>query len=124
MLIHAKKYCFFLLQITLILAVFACSTFAGRIPKVYNAVVTTDQNLKSSKAYPLIQPVLHEQYAYYPYGPFDSFPLYPPYSPFSPYPPVVFKPPPPKKDQESDEVTFQKIREFHLYIFFLLGRIK
>lgn len=110
----------------MILAIFACSTFAGRIPKVYNAVVTTDQNLKSSKAYPLIQPVLHEQYAYYPYGPFDSFPLYPPYSPFSPYPPVVFKPPPPpKKDQESDEVFFSEdIREFYLYTFFLLGRIK
>lgn len=92
----------------MILAIFACSTFAGRIPKVYNAVLTTDQNLKSSKAYPLIQPVLQEQYAYYPYGgPFDPFPLYPPYSPpYSPYPPVVFKPPPPKKDQESDEVFF------------------
>lgn len=29
-----------------------------RTPKVYNAIITTDENLSPSQAYPLIQPVI------------------------------------------------------------------
>jgi hypothetical protein len=31
-----------------------------RKPKVYNALITTDENLTPSRAYPVIQPVLQE----------------------------------------------------------------
>ena len=31
-----------------------------RVPKVYNAVITSNQNLASSRAYPVIQPVVHK----------------------------------------------------------------
>lgn len=30
-----------------------------RVPKVYNAVITSNQNLSPSRAYPVIQPVIH-----------------------------------------------------------------
>ncbi|CAH2050603.1 unnamed protein product, partial [Iphiclides podalirius] len=32
----------------------------GRIPKVYNALITSNQNLEPSKAYPVYQPVIHD----------------------------------------------------------------
>lgn len=35
-----------------------------RKPKVYNALITTDQNLTPSRAFPIIQPHLQETYAY------------------------------------------------------------
>lgn len=41
-----------------------------RKPKVYNAVITTDENLTPSRAYPIIQPVLQ-----------PAFPVYSPYYP-------------------------------------------
>ena len=47
-----------------------------RKPKVYNAVITTDENLTPSRAYPIIQPVLQ------PAIPFLS-PFYP--AVFDPY---------------------------------------
>ncbi|XP_059051014.1 uncharacterized protein LOC131845882 [Achroia grisella] len=49
----------------------------GRVPKVYNALITSNQNLEPSKAFPVYQPVLHDTFAY-PYSPsiyFGDFPL-------------------------------------------------
>ncbi|CAL7946361.1 unnamed protein product [Xylocopa violacea] len=51
-----------------LLAVFALSATLGlamggpgllRVPKVYNAVITSNQNLSPSRAFPVIQPVVH-----------------------------------------------------------------
>lgn len=63
-----------------------------RSPKVYNALITTDQNITPSRSYPIIQPHIHETgIAYssagsYPFGaaghPYNSFGLYDPYSPY------------------------------------------
>lgn len=36
----------------------------GRIPKVYNALITSNQNLEPSKAYPVYQPVLHDAFGF------------------------------------------------------------
>ncbi|KAF9421470.1 hypothetical protein HW555_002685 [Spodoptera exigua] len=36
----------------------------GRVPKVYNALITSNQNLEPSKAYPVYQPVLHDAFAF------------------------------------------------------------
>lgn len=46
-----------------------------RKPKVYNALITTDQNITPSRSYPIIQPHLHEGIAYgsYPFGGYNSF---------------------------------------------------
>uniref|UniRef100_A0A1I8PKF8 Uncharacterized protein n=1 Tax=Stomoxys calcitrans TaxID=35570 RepID=A0A1I8PKF8_STOCA len=49
-----------------------------RKPKIYNALITTDDNLVQSRAYPVIQPTIHESgIAHYhpfgPYGPYESF---------------------------------------------------
>ncbi|KAG6462332.1 hypothetical protein O3G_MSEX013191 [Manduca sexta] len=41
-----------------------CEPAPGRVPKVYNALITSNQNLEPSKAYPVYQPVLHETYAF------------------------------------------------------------
>lgn len=54
-----------------------------RTPKVYNALITTDQNLTPSRAYPVIQPTVHEApllyppYAYNGFGPFGVVDPYP-----------------------------------------------
>ncbi|XP_037968734.2 extensin [Plutella xylostella] len=37
----------------------------GRVPKVYNALITSNQNLEPSKAYPVYQPVLQDPYFQY-----------------------------------------------------------
>lgn len=47
-----------------------------RTPKVYNAVITTDENLTPSRAYPVVQPVVHEAGLAYPFGAFGPFGLY------------------------------------------------
>lgn len=47
-----------------------------RTPKVYNAVITTDENLTPSRAYPVVQPVVHEAGLTYPFGAFGPFGLY------------------------------------------------
>ncbi|XP_055586631.1 GATA zinc finger domain-containing protein 10 [Uranotaenia lowii] len=47
-----------------------------RNPKVYNAVITTDENLTPSRAYPVVQPVVHEAGLSYPFGAFGPFGLY------------------------------------------------
>ncbi|XP_026759083.2 uncharacterized protein LOC113518383 [Galleria mellonella] len=55
----------------------AANPAPGRVPKVYNALITSNQNLEPSKAYPVYQPVLHETYAF-PFQPsvyFGEFPL-------------------------------------------------
>ncbi|XP_037951846.1 proline-rich receptor-like protein kinase PERK9 [Teleopsis dalmanni] len=50
--------------------------YAQRRPRIYNALITTDENLISSRAYPVIQPTIHEtRLAQYPFGPYA-------YSPF------------------------------------------
>lgn len=51
-----------------------------RTPRVYNALITTDQNLKPSQAFPVIQPTLHES----PFIPY-SFNTFNPFNPFDPY---------------------------------------
>jgi len=67
----------FLLIFPLILGLANCGLL--RKPKVYNALITTDENLTSSRAYPLIQPVVHESHAFgYPFG-------HPGYASFNPY---------------------------------------
>lgn len=56
-----------------------------RTPKVYNALITTDQNLTPSRAYPVIQPTVHETPFVYPpylYNGIPPFGLYDPYTPF------------------------------------------
>ncbi|KAJ6632685.1 hypothetical protein Bhyg_16623 [Pseudolycoriella hygida] len=54
------------------------STTLRRKPKIYNALITTDQNLTPSRAYPIIQPHLHETYAYpsYSYRSYSPLGLY------------------------------------------------
>ncbi|XP_017131857.1 proline-rich extensin-like protein EPR1 [Drosophila elegans] len=46
-------------------------------PKVYNALITTDDNLTSSRAYPVIQPTIHEP-GYAPFGPYNPYGFYSP----------------------------------------------
>ncbi|KAJ0182413.1 hypothetical protein K1T71_001782 [Dendrolimus kikuchii] len=36
----------------------------GRIPKVYNALITSNQNLEPSKAYPVYQPVIQDAFVF------------------------------------------------------------
>lgn len=57
-----------------------------RTPKVYNALITTDQNLTPSRAYPVIQPTLDAPFYYGPYGynAFTPYGYYDPYG-FSPF---------------------------------------
>ncbi|XP_023308782.2 extensin [Lucilia cuprina] len=52
-----------------------------RKPKVYNALITTDEDLVQSRAYPVIQPTIHESgIAHYgPYGPFNPYGVYNPH---------------------------------------------
>lgn len=67
-----------------VLLLFAVSTICAgpalggllRTPKVYNAVITTDENLTPSRAYPVVQPVVHEAGLAYPFGAFGPFGLY------------------------------------------------
>lgn len=57
-----------------------------RTPKVYNALITTDENISPSRSYPIIQPHIHETglaYPAYPFGGYNPFNVYDPYSPFS-----------------------------------------
>lgn len=46
-----------------------------RKPKIYNALITTDENLVQSRAYPVIQPTIHESgIAHYaPFGPYGPY---------------------------------------------------
>ncbi|KAL5285387.1 hypothetical protein ACFFRR_007234 [Megaselia abdita] len=61
-----------------------------RTPKVYNALITTDDNLTPSRAFPVIQPTIHETgIASYPFGVFSS-----PYRVYNPL--VRFAPPYPQ----------------------------
>lgn len=66
--------------IVLVIAFFGCeSASILRTPKVYNALITTDQNLTPSRAYPVIQPSLGDSSFFYgPYG-------YPPYGYYDPF---------------------------------------
>lgn len=52
--------CSLLQVLSLLVAGVVCNPEPGRIPKVYNALITSNQNLEPSKAYPVYQPVLHE----------------------------------------------------------------
>ncbi|XP_013197102.2 uncharacterized protein LOC106140114 [Amyelois transitella] len=65
-----------LLHMFLLLIAVTAEPAPGRVPKVYNALITSNQNLEPSKAYPVYQPVLHE--SYYPFQPaifYGDFPL-------------------------------------------------
>lgn len=64
--------------VLLVLVVTAAPALGGllRTPKVYNAVITTDENLTPSRAYPVVQPVVHETGLAYPFGAFGPFGLY------------------------------------------------
>lgn len=48
-----------LLMIYALITVAATAPGLLRIPKVYNAVITSNQNLSPSRAFPVIQPVIH-----------------------------------------------------------------
>ncbi|CAH0766433.1 unnamed protein product [Diatraea saccharalis] len=48
------------LQLLCLIALVASDPAPGRIPKVYNALITSNQNLEPSKAYPVYQPVIHD----------------------------------------------------------------
>ncbi|XP_073818106.1 uncharacterized protein [Musca autumnalis] len=78
-IMDAKKL---LLFVTLLVIVTTSSgqtkTGLRRKPKIYNALITTDENLVQSRAYPVIQPTIHESgIAHYapfgPYGPYTSY---------------------------------------------------
>lgn len=57
----------------------SCGAALRRTPKVYNALITTDDNLTSSRAYPVIQPTIHESgVAHYPFGPYNPYGFYSP----------------------------------------------
>ncbi|CAH0727440.1 unnamed protein product, partial [Brenthis ino] len=45
-------------------AVVLAAPAPGRIPKVYNALITSNQNLEPSKAFPVYQPVLHNTFPF------------------------------------------------------------
>lgn len=66
--------------IILVIAFFECESAALlRTPKVYNALITTDQNLTPSRAYPVLQSAIHDPFFYGPYG-YNPYPSY--YDPF------------------------------------------
>lgn len=48
-----------------------------RTPKVYNAIITTDENLTPSRAFPIIQPVIQPAIplfgSFYPSNVFDAY---------------------------------------------------
>ncbi|XP_043505108.1 uncharacterized protein LOC122526048 [Polistes fuscatus] len=48
-----------ILIISLLICIVASEPGLLRVPKVYNAVITSNQNLSPSRAYPVIQPVIH-----------------------------------------------------------------
>ncbi|XP_053614134.1 uncharacterized protein LOC128677376 [Plodia interpunctella] len=64
------------LKLLLLVAAVSAEPAPGRVPKVYNALITSNQNLEPSKAYPVYQPVLHE--SYFPFQPalfYGDYPL-------------------------------------------------
>lgn len=74
-----SQYGLLILLLALTLSVGSCRG-ARRLrkkPKVYNALITTDDNLTSSRAYPVIQPTIHEP-GYAPFGPYNPFGFYSP----------------------------------------------
>ncbi|EDW16240.2 extensin [Drosophila mojavensis] len=76
---HSFKVNLLALLLALSLCI-SCCQGARRLrkkPKVYNALITTDDNLTSSRAYPVIQPTIHEP-GYAPFGPFNPFGFYSP----------------------------------------------
>ncbi|XP_030564226.1 extensin [Drosophila novamexicana] len=78
---HNLKSSLPLLLLLLALSLCISSCHGGRRlrkkPKVYNALITTDDNLTSSRAYPVIQPTIHEP-GYAPFGPYNPFGFYSP----------------------------------------------
>lgn len=75
-----------LLIVALIVRLGSCGLL--RTPKVYNALITTDQNLTPSRSYPIIQPHIHEtgisygsypSYSGLPVSAYNSFGHYDPY---------------------------------------------
>lgn len=69
-----------LLWLTIIMSAMVTSSYGQakpglrRKPKIYNALITTDENLVQSRAYPVIQPTIHESgIAHYPFGPYGPY---------------------------------------------------
>lgn len=54
-----------------------------RTPKVYNALITTDQNLTPSRAFPVVRPAIHESPWLYPPYSFTPLRFYDAYGPFN-----------------------------------------
>lgn len=69
---------FFILQIFLFQAIIIGISECGllRQPKVYNAVITTDDNLQPSRAFPVVQPVLETGYGGYPFSYLGGYPQF------------------------------------------------
>lgn len=78
-----------------------------RVPKVYNAVITSNQNLAPSRAYPVIQPVVHRTAIGYVPPPFYYPPIPPGFGgPVLPLQPGSIGQPPARPDDvESVETT-------------------
>nr|NP_651714.1 uncharacterized protein Dmel_CG15506 [Drosophila melanogaster]AAN14181.1 uncharacterized protein Dmel_CG15506 [Drosophila melanogaster] len=76
-----EKHTILILLLLLGLVLWTDSSLAARRlrkkPKVYNALITTDDNLTSSRAYPVIQPTIHEP-GYAPFGPYNPYGFYSP----------------------------------------------
>lgn len=54
-----------------------------RTPRVYNTLITSNQNLTPSRAYPVVQPILQETRFLYPAYGLRSYGILDPYSPFN-----------------------------------------
>lgn len=78
---YSRQHTILILLLLLGLVLWTDSSLAARRlrkkPKVYNALITTDDNLTSSRAYPVIQPTIHEP-GYAPFGPYNPYGFYSP----------------------------------------------
>ncbi|KAH8363030.1 hypothetical protein KR084_004579, partial [Drosophila pseudotakahashii] len=77
---HSRQHTLLILVLVGLILWTGSSQAARRLrkkPKVYNALITTDDNLTSSRAYPVIQPTIHEP-GYAPFGPYNPYGFYSP----------------------------------------------
>lgn len=93
-----------------------------RQPKVYNAVITTDDNLQPSRAFPVVQPVLETGYGGYPFSYLGGYPQFHGnydfsqfYNRFNQQP----QPQPQPQFQSNDEVNFYFNKYSKILIHFL-----
>jgi len=83
-----------ILMLALLVAFASCAKRLLKTPKIYNALITTDDELMPSRAFPVIQPVLQ--------------PAFPVLSPF--YPGTYFDPYNPYPNQVNHEHKVSAIR--------------